>query len=110
MDYKGLPSKKLLKRCTFFEQHFEEDKADIVFKYLTKDVVTKQEIIQKMRYDKPNKNIYDSIFAHKAKDDDTKKLKEFADLLEKIFILDPSKRYTVKECLQHPFIRDLPTA
>ena len=74
MDYKGLPSKKLLKRCTFFEQHFEEDKADIVFKYLTKDVVTKQEIIQKMRYDKPNKNIYDSIFAHKAKDDDTKKV------------------------------------
>jgi serine/threonine protein kinase len=35
-------------------------------------------------------------------------LKEFADLLEKIFIIDPAKRVTVSECLKHPFIRDLP--
>jgi len=108
LDYKGMPSKKLLKKCQFFDQHFEEDKADIIFKYLTKDVCTKQEIIQKIRYDKPNKNIYESILKHKAEGDDIKKLKEFADLLDKIFNLDPAKRITVAECLKHPFIKDLP--
>jgi len=108
MDYKGLPSKKLLKRCQFFDQHFEEDKADIVFKYLTKDVCTKQEIIQKIRYDKPSKSIYESLLKHKAEGDDVKKLKEFADLLDKIFILDPAKRSSVQDCLKHPFIKDLP--
>lgn len=35
-------------------------------------------------------------------------LKEFADLLDKIFNLDPAKRITVAECLKHPFIKDLP--
>jgi hypothetical protein len=69
-----MPSKRLLKRGQFFDQHFEEDKADIIFKYLTKDVVTKQEIIQKMRFDKPNKNIYESIAKHKAEGDDMKKV------------------------------------
>jgi len=37
-------------------------------------------------------------------------LKHFADLLEKIFILDPAKRLTVSEALKHEFIRDLPPA
>lgn len=35
-------------------------------------------------------------------------LKEFADLLDKIFILDPAKRTSVTDCLKHPFIKDLP--
>jgi hypothetical protein len=70
-----MPSKKLLKKCTFFDQHFEEEKADVIFKYLTKDVCTKQEIIQKMRFDKPNKNIYESILKHKADGDDIKKVR-----------------------------------
>ena len=69
-----MPSKKLLKKCTFFDQHFEEEKADVIFKYLTKDVCTKQEIIQKMRFDKPNKNIYENILKHKADGDDIKKV------------------------------------
>ena len=69
-----MPSKKLLKRCTFFDQHFEEEKAEIIFKYLTKDVCTKQEIIEKKRFDKPNKNIYENILKHKADGDDIKKV------------------------------------
>ena len=70
-----MPSKKLLKHCQFFDQHFETDKADIVFKYVTKDVCTKQEIIQKIRYDKPTRSIYDSLLKHKAEGDDIKKVR-----------------------------------
>ena len=69
-----MPSKKLLKKCQFFDQHFEEDKADIIFKFLTKDICTKNEIIQKMRCDKPTKTIYDSILKNKAEGDDVKKV------------------------------------
>lgn len=39
---------------------------------------------------------------------DGAQLKELADLLDKIFNMDPAKRITVAECLKHPFIKDLP--
>lgn len=38
-------------------------------------------------------------------DCDSHQVKEFADLLEKIFILDPERRITVSECLKHPFLQ-----
>jgi hypothetical protein len=58
MDYKGPPSKRMLRQAQFKDQHFEEDKADIVFKYLTRDVVTKMEIIQKIKYtEKPQERL-----------------------------------------------------
>ena len=37
--------------------------------------------------------------------EDVKKVKEFADFLEKIFVLDPERRITVSECLKHPFLQ-----
>lgn len=37
-------------------------------------------------------------------DEDPKLVGHFRDLLEKIFILDPDKRMTVSEALNHPFI------
>ena len=37
-------------------------------------------------------------------DDDHKLLATFRDLLEKMFALDPDKRITVSQALNHPFI------
>jgi len=31
---------------------------------------------------------------------------EFKDLLDKMFMLDPERRFTPKACLNHPFITD----
>jgi len=31
---------------------------------------------------------------------------EFKDLLDKMFMLDPERRFTPKDCLNHPFITD----
>jgi len=36
--------------------------------------------------------------------EDAKMLANFKDLLEKIFVLDPDKRLTVSQALNHPFI------
>ena len=34
------------------------------------------------------------------------KIPQFADLLEKIFILDPERRVSVEDALNHPFIKE----
>jgi len=36
--------------------------------------------------------------------EDPKMLTNFKDLMEKVFILDPDKRLTVSQALNHPFI------
>ena len=36
--------------------------------------------------------------------EDPKMLANFKDLLDKIFVLDPDKRLTVSQALNHPFI------
>ena len=41
----------------------------------------------------------------KLKDEESKLLLSFVDLLDKCLALDPSKRITPKEALVHPFIR-----
>ena len=43
---------------------------------------------------------------HGGDDFERKKARQLSDLLEKIFILDPERRITVTECLQHSFIVD----
>jgi len=106
LDFKGMPSKKMLRKAQFFDQHFEEEKGNVLFKYLTKDVVTKQEVIHKMRCDKPVVSIYEKLMKAKASSDDGKKIKEFADLLDHIFIMDPAKRISVSDALRHPFIQN----
>ncbi|CDJ66310.1 CMGC kinase, Dyrk family, putative, partial [Eimeria necatrix] len=35
-----------------------------------------------------------------------KKMKQFGDLIEKCLILDPQKRLTPDEALQHPFVKE----
>jgi serine/threonine-protein kinase PRP4 len=41
----------------------------------------------------------------KMKDDESKLLMSFIDLLDKCLVLDPGRRITPKEALSHPFIR-----
>lgn len=35
-----------------------------------------------------------------------RKVHQFKDFLDKLFILDPSKRLTINQALQHPFITE----
>jgi serine/threonine-protein kinase PRP4 len=44
------------------------------------------------------------LSGHGTADEDPKMLSNFKDLLEKIFMLDPEKRLTVSQALNHPFI------
>ena len=41
----------------------------------------------------------------KLKDDETKMVVSFIDLLDKCLVLDPARRLTPKDALMHPFVR-----
>ena len=71
----GAPNKRFLKKGQFFDQHFEEEKGQVVFKWLTQDKVTKAEIIEKKIYDKPVKSIYEQLRKVRSSSDDAKKVR-----------------------------------
>lgn len=44
--------------------------------------------------------------AHRLPDDQLKKVTQLRDLLDKMLMLDPSRRITINQCLTHPFIAE----
>ena len=53
----------------------------------------------------PTKDLGAILDAKRAPTDDRRAVKRLKDLLEKIFMIDPAKRITVKEVIEHPFIK-----
>ena len=54
---------------------------------------------------KITRDIGSSLLASKAASEDKQMVLLLKDLLEKCFIMDPSKRLTVKEALHHAFVK-----
>lgn len=55
----------------------------------------------------PNKSILvDMVSGQRLPADQLKKVNQLKEFLEKILVLDPSKRLSIKEALFHPFIKD----
>jgi serine/threonine-protein kinase PRP4 len=53
---------------------------------------------------KPSRDLTSTLMKAKDAKDDRLMVQALADLLDKIFVLDPTKRLTVKEALHHPFV------
>lgn len=98
MELKGPFPKKLLRKAAFADQHFD---ADLNFLAIEEDSVTKKSIRRMILNIKP-KDIGSIIKGSSG--EDPKMLANFKDLLDKIFVLDPDKRMTVQQALNHPFI------
>ena len=73
-DYKGLPAKRVLRKGAFMDQHFKEEKGNMIFMHQTKDVCTKNDIIVNIRYDRPTKSILEQLQKVKSPGDDAKKV------------------------------------
>ncbi|KAI4313946.1 hypothetical protein L6164_026888 [Bauhinia variegata] len=100
MELKGPFPKKMLRKGAFTEQHFDQD---LNFFATEEDPVTKKTIKRMILNIKP-KDIGTIITGSPG--EDPKMLANFKDLLEKVFVLDPDKRLTVSQALNHPFITD----
>lgn len=102
MEYKGHFSRRVLRKGAFRGEHFEEDSN--TFRFYTSDTVTKKDIVQLISYPRATKSLLSALSAA-AGEDPPRQVQQLADLLEKIFVLDPGKRISVEQALKHPFIR-----
>ena len=60
-----------------------------------------------MKYTTPTKDLMEMLTGkHKLNDDSRRKVQQLRELLEKMLVLDPTKRATVNVCLTHPFISE----
>lgn len=71
---------------------------------------TSQSAIKVMPMSKPVRDLRarllpSAIVQSRMRDDELKFLLSFVDLLDKCLQLDPAKRITPREALQHPFLR-----
>ncbi|CAL1408247.1 unnamed protein product [Linum trigynum] len=98
MELKGPFPKKMLKKGAFVDQHFDQD---LNFHATEQDPVSNK-IMKRMIVNVKPKDIGSIVKGSPG--EDPKMLANFKDILEKIFVLDPEKRMTVSQALNHPFI------
>eukprot|EP00467_Chlorarachnion_reptans_P019080 CAMPEP_0114505920 /NCGR_PEP_ID=MMETSP0109-20121206/11125_1 /TAXON_ID=29199 /ORGANISM="Chlorarachnion reptans, Strain CCCM449" /LENGTH=674 /DNA_ID=CAMNT_0001684421 /DNA_START=297 /DNA_END=2322 /DNA_ORIENTATION=- len=106
MEYNGNFPKRLVKKGKFKENHFDDKQ---VFLQVKVDPLSKIELKQP-RPDllKPKREFLKQLrsHSHKLTENEKKKVAELADLLVKMFCMDPSRRFSVDQCLQHPFVKN----
>ena len=105
MDLKGGFPKKMLKRGTFVERHFDDD-VNATFYLLETDPVTGQPARTAVSHPKATRDLFKELEAKAGVSTDRKKLHQFADFLGQMFMLSPDRRITVSSALGHPFISE----
>jgi len=113
MEVKGKLPHKLIKSGSTWKNHFDEN---LDFKYVDKNAATRKtttrvltdlsqkrqmvdQILQRVGIEKQKSSgIEDQIYVKKAK--------QFADLMEKMTTMDPERRITPHDALQHPFVAE----
>ncbi|TRM57165.1 kinase-like domain-containing protein [Schizophyllum amplum] len=103
MELKGRFNQKLIKKAKFGDVYFDELGT---FLSVERDPLSGQDVHKKVHV-KPGRDLRARLIppGTKMKDEESKTLVAFADLLDKCLTLDPSRRITPREALAHPFIR-----
>ncbi|KAK1442148.1 dual specificity protein kinase [Babesia gibsoni] len=110
MEVKGKVPSKLIRGGLMGSQHFDEN---LDFIYQTRDSFTKMDVVKVIKDLRATRNITDSLMekqswiksASPKRDMMIKRVRQLGDLLERCLAIDPAKRLTPDEALQHPFIR-----
>ncbi|XP_067309609.1 serine/threonine-protein kinase PRP4 homolog [Pseudorasbora parva] len=104
MDLKGKLPNKMIRKGMFKDQHFDQN---LNFLYTEVDKVTEREKITVMSTINPTKDLsIDMVGRQALPEDQRKKVFQLKDLLDQILMLDPAKRITINQALQHPFIQE----
>jgi serine/threonine-protein kinase PRP4 len=123
MELKGRFNSKMIKKAKFGDVYFDEMGG---FQSIEKDKVTGgvsvpqvnltcmlisflyQDVARTVHISKPSRDLRARLMppaSAKLKDDETKMVLSFIDLLDKCLVLDPARRLTPKDALMHPFVR-----
>ncbi|VDN13633.1 unnamed protein product [Dibothriocephalus latus] len=102
METRGRIPNRVVRRGTFRDQHFDEQ---CNFLYHEVDKVTQKAKTTVMR----NIQITRDLLSDLTDDPQLtppilRKMTQFRDLLEKVLVLDPTRRISLNDALQHPFI------
>ncbi|XP_013147484.1 PREDICTED: serine/threonine-protein kinase prp4 isoform X2 [Papilio polytes] len=105
MELKGKIPNKIAKKGQFKEQHFD---ANCNFLYHELDKITEREKVVIMSSIKQTRDLQLELSPphHRLPPEEAKKIAQLKDLLERMLMLDPSKRASVNHCLTHPFIQE----
>ncbi|XP_051990179.1 serine/threonine-protein kinase PRP4 homolog isoform X2 [Xyrauchen texanus] len=104
MDLKGKLPNKMIRKGLFKDQHFDQN---LNFLYTEVDKVTEREKVTVMSTINPTKDLLMDMVGRQAlPEDQRKKVVQIKDLLDQILMLDPTKRISINQALQHPFIQD----
>jgi len=107
MELKGKIPKKLLQKATFKDQRFDEEGN---FLRLETDPITGKNVIKVMPVIDITRDLDKILKPTNSKlDDETiREVSKLKDLLDRIFVADPSKRLTIQQAILHPFIAKNP--
>ncbi|KAJ8277006.1 hypothetical protein GJAV_G00070360 [Gymnothorax javanicus] len=104
MDVKGKMPNKMIRKGIFKDQHFDQN---LNFLYIEVDKVTEREKVTVMSTINPTKDLLaDMVGFQRLPEDQRKKVNQLKDLLDQILMLDPAKRISINQALQHPFIQE----
>ncbi|XP_041103838.1 serine/threonine-protein kinase PRP4 homolog [Polyodon spathula] len=104
MDLKGKMPNKMIRKGLFKDQHFDQN---LNFLYIEVDKVTEREKVTVMSTINPTKDLLtDMVGCQRLPEDQRKKVIQVKDLLDQILMLDPAKRISINQALQHPFIQE----
>ena len=103
IEVKGAFPRKMLKKAAFAEEHFD---ASLTFAVHETDPVTGRDARRLIRDTAPTRDLA-TVLANSSRDGgegEGGRLSLLADLLHKMWTLDPAQRITVAQALSHPFI------
>ncbi|KAJ8375040.1 hypothetical protein SKAU_G00056200, partial [Synaphobranchus kaupii] len=104
MDVKGKMPNKMIRKGLFKDQHFDQN---LNFLYIEVDKVTEREKVTVMSTINPTKDLLaDMVGFQRLPEDQRKKVNQLKDLVDQILMLDPAKRISINQALQHPFIQE----
>ncbi|KAK2869898.1 hypothetical protein Q8A67_024290 [Cirrhinus molitorella] len=104
MDLKGKMPNKMIRKGLFKDQHFDQN---LNFLYIEVDKVTEREKVTVMSTINPTKDLLaDMIGGQRLPEDQRKKVMQLKDMLDGTLMLDPAKRISINQALQHPFIQE----
>jgi serine/threonine-protein kinase PRP4 len=101
------PNKMIRQHLRFCESlglpaHYD---SDLKFLRHVLDPVSKAPTVKVIDITSATEDLSSKLLSKRSADDDKKAVLQLKDLLDRMLVLDPSKRISVKEAIAHPFIR-----